>query len=142
MTPEEIDRALARDAAGVRASPRFAAAVMAAVRHEAKAPPPIPFPWTRAAPGIAAVVLGLALAVSSLLSTPSAGNTEQAPPALQRAVEITARMGDAVATLDPRWALIWVAVAALTVVPLVAPLMLVSAERDQPLRRTSPTAHT
>jgi len=142
VTPEEIDRALARDAAGVRASPRFAAAVMTAVRRDAKAPPPIPFPWTRAAPGIAAVVLGLALAVSSLLSTPSAGNTEQAPPALQRAVEITARMGDAVATLDPRWALIWVAVAALTVVPLVAPLMLVSAERDQPLRRTSPTAHT
>jgi hypothetical protein len=32
--------------------------------------------------------------------------------------------------LDARWALIWVAVAALTVVPIVAPLMLVSAERD------------
>ena len=130
MTPEEIDRALARDAAGVRASPRFAAAVMAAVRRDAKAPPPIPFPWTRAAPGIAAVVLGLALAVSSLLSTPSAGNTEQAPPALQRAVEITERVGDAVATLDARWALIWVVVATLTVTPLVAPLMLVRPVRD------------
>lgn len=130
MTPEEIDRVLAADAARVRASPRFAATVMAAVRREAKAPPPIPFPWTRAAPGIVAVVLGLALAVSSLLSTPSAENTEQAPAALQRAVEIAARVGDAVGTLDARWALIWVAVAALTVVPIVAPLMLVSAERD------------
>jgi len=130
VTPEEIDRALARDAAGVRASPRFAAAVMAAVSRDAKAPPPIPFPWTRAAPGIAAVVLGLALAVSSLLSTPSAGNTEQAPPALQRAVEITERVGDAVATLDARWALIWVVVATLTVTPLVAPLMLVRPVRD------------
>ncbi|HUL81508.1 MAG TPA: hypothetical protein VL131_05170 [Gammaproteobacteria bacterium] len=130
MTPEEIDRALARDAAGVRGSPRFAAAVMAAVRRETKAPPPIPFPWTRAAPGIGAVVLGLALAVSSLLSTPSAGNTEQAPPALQRAVEITQRVGDAVATLDARWATIWVVVTALTLVPIVAPLWLVRPVRD------------
>ena len=142
MTPEEIDRALASDAARVRASPRFAAAVMAAVRREAQAPPPLRFPWTRAAPGIAAAVLGLALAVSSLLSTPSAESTVQAPPALERAVEITAKVGDAVATLDARWALIWLAVAALTMVPIVAPLMLVSAERDQPLRRTAPTAHT
>src|SRR4029078_10206834 len=52
VTPEEMDRGLARDAQGVRASPRFAAGVMAAVRREAKVPPPIPFPWTRAGPRI------------------------------------------------------------------------------------------
>jgi hypothetical protein len=130
VTPEEIDRVLAADAARVRASPRFAAAVMAAVRREAKAPPPIPFPWACAAPGIAAVVLGLALTVSSLLSTPGAESTEQAPLALQRAVEITAWAGNAVATFDARWATIWVAVAALTFVPIVAPLMLVRPVRD------------
>jgi len=130
VTPEEIDRALAHDAARVRASPRFAAAVMAAVRREALAPPPIPFPWTRAAPGIASIALALVLAVSSFLSPPSADGTGQAPPALERAVEVTARVGDAIAALDPRWALIWVVVAALTVVPIIAPLLFVRAARD------------
>ena len=129
MTPEEIDRVLASDAARVRASPRFAAAVMAAVRREAEAPPPLPFPWTRAAPGIAAAVLALALTVSSLLSTPSGDNAALAPRALERVVEVTTTVSNAFATLDVRWALIWVAVAALTVVPIVAPLMLVRPER-------------
>lgn len=130
MTPEEIDRVLASDAARVRASPRFAAAVMAAVRREAKAPPPLPFPWTRAAPGIAAGLVALVLTVSSLLSTPSAETAAPAPPALERAIEITARVGDALATLDPRSASIWVVVAALTVVPILAPLLMVRPERD------------
>ena len=130
MTPEEIDRALAADAARVRASPRFAAAVMAAVRREALAPPPIPFPWTRAAPGIASIVLALVLAVSSFLSPPSAESTGRAPPALERTAEITARVDDAIAALDPRWTLIWVVVAALLVVPIIAPHLFVRAARD------------
>ena len=131
MTPEEIDRALADDAARVRASPRFAAAVMAAVRREAKTPPPLPFPWTRAAPGIAAVVLAFVLAVSSLTSAPSAETATLAPPpVLERAVEITASVGDLLATLDARSASIWLIVAALTVVPILAPLLMVRSERD------------
>ena len=130
MTPEEIDRALARDAAGVRASPRFAASVMAAVRREAKVPPPLPFPWTRAAPGIAAAVLTLALAMASFLSTPSGEMTAGVPASLERAVEITARVSDALGAWDPRWSLIWATVAALTVVPILAPFLFVRAERD------------
>src|SRR5258708_21355177 len=42
-------------------SPGFAVSVMEAVRREAAAPPPIPFPWKRALPGL--VVAGLALAL-------------------------------------------------------------------------------
>jgi hypothetical protein len=38
----------------------FAAAVMDAVRQEAATPPPIPFPWKWALPGIAALVVSLA----------------------------------------------------------------------------------
>ena len=129
MTPEEIDRALANDASRVRASPRFAAAVMAAVRREAKAPPPLPFPWTRAMPGLAALVLTVVVAVFSLTSTPSADTATLAPPVVERAVEITARVGDSLATLDARWASIWVIVAALTVVPILAPLLMVRSER-------------
>ena len=135
MTPEEIDRALASDTVRVRASPRFAAAVMARVRREAKAPPPLAFPWTRAAPGIAAGVLTLVLAVSAVVSTPGADAAARPPQAVARAVEITARVGDAFSALDARWATIWVAVAALTLVPILAPLLLVKPVRDlRPVR--------
>ena len=65
-----------------------------------------------------------------MLSTPSAETATLAPPALERAVEITARVGDSLATLDARWASIWVVVAALTVVPILAPLLMVRPERD------------
>ena len=124
MTPEELGRALARDAEGVRASPRFAAAVMAAVRREAKAPPPIPFPWTRAAPGIAAAVLLGAFGVASIVSTSSAEAPPSVPAALARAAEITASIGNSFAAWDARSATIWLVVVALSAVPLFAPLML------------------
>jgi hypothetical protein len=39
----------------------FVASVMDAVRREAAAPPPIPFPWKRALPGLALAVAALAL---------------------------------------------------------------------------------
>jgi len=39
----------------------FVASVMDAVRREATAPPPIPFPWRRALPGLALVVATLVL---------------------------------------------------------------------------------
>ena len=130
MTPEDLDRVLARDAQGVRASPRFAAAVMAAVRREAQAPPPIPFPWTRAAPGIAAALLIVASAVASLVSTPTAETAASAPVALERAAEITVKIAESFARWDARQSSIWLVVAALSVVPVLAPLVLVRSERD------------
>jgi hypothetical protein len=129
VTPEELDRALARDAEGVRASPRFAAAVMAAVRREAQVPPPIPFPWTRAAPGIAAALLLVAFAVAPLVTTSSAEPPPRMPAPLERAAEITAKIGDTVASWDARSATIWVVVAALSAVPILAPLVLIRDER-------------
>jgi len=130
VTPEEIDRALARDATGVRASPRFAAAVMRAVRREASVPPPIPFPWSRAAPGIAAAVLILVFAFTSLGSTSGADAPPSGPVALERVAAVTAKIGDSVASWDARRASIWLVVAALSVVPVLAPLVLVRSERD------------
>jgi len=130
VTPEDLDRVLARDAQGVRASPRFAAAVMAAVRREAQAPPPIPFPWTRAAPGIAAALLIVASAVASLVSTPTAETAASAPVALERAAEITVKIAESFARWDARQSSIWLVVAALSVVPVLAPLVLVRSERD------------
>ncbi|MGB9205500.1 MAG: hypothetical protein WCB94_16200 [Terriglobales bacterium] len=56
----EIDSILSR-ADEILPSSGFAVSVMDAVRREAAAPPPIPFPWKRALPGL--VIGGLALAL-------------------------------------------------------------------------------
>ncbi|MGB6386564.1 MAG: hypothetical protein WBD25_01530 [Terriglobales bacterium] len=55
---EEIDHMLSHEDE-ILPSSGFAVAVMDAVRREAAAPPPIPFPWKRALPGL--VVGGLVL---------------------------------------------------------------------------------
>ncbi len=57
---EEIDRILSREDE-ILPSSGFAVSVMDAVRREAAAPPPIPFPWKRALPGL--VLGGFALAL-------------------------------------------------------------------------------
>jgi hypothetical protein len=56
---DEMNRILSRDDE-IQPSSGFAGSVMEAVRREAAAPAPIPFPWNRALPG--AVVGALALA--------------------------------------------------------------------------------
>ena len=55
---DEIDRVLTHEEEIIPSS-GFAASVMEAVRREASTPPPIPFPWLRALPGI--VVAGIVL---------------------------------------------------------------------------------
>jgi len=57
---DEIDGILSRQDE-ILPSSGFAVSVMDAVRREAAAPPPIPFPWKRALPGL--VVGGLVLAL-------------------------------------------------------------------------------
>ena len=61
MRAEELDRLLAGEP-GIEPSATFARAVMAAVRREADTPPPLPFPWRRAAWGMAACALAGAAA--------------------------------------------------------------------------------
>jgi len=56
----EINRILSREDE-ILPSSGFAVSVMDAVRREAAAPPPIPFPWKRALPGL--VVAGFTLAL-------------------------------------------------------------------------------
>ena len=59
MTNERIDEILTTEQEVVPSS-GFLASVMERVREEAAAPPPIPFPWKRAVPGmvVGAGVLG------------------------------------------------------------------------------------
>ena len=49
MKNDELDRVLSKKE-DIQPSSGFAASVMEAVRSEASAPPPIPFPWKRALP--------------------------------------------------------------------------------------------
>jgi hypothetical protein len=60
MKNEDIDHILSRDDE-ILPSSGFAVSVMDAVRREAVAPPPIPFPWKRALPGVAAGAVVLLL---------------------------------------------------------------------------------
>jgi hypothetical protein len=56
MKAEDLDRLLASEP-GIEPSATFAHAVMAAVRREVDTPPPLPFPWRRAAWGMATCAL-------------------------------------------------------------------------------------
>ena len=63
MNNDEVDRILAkRD--DIQPSSGFAASVMEAVREEAAAPPPIPFPWKRALPMLMFAALALVVVVA------------------------------------------------------------------------------
>ncbi len=62
MSDNDMDRILSkRDE--ILPSSGFTDSVMEAVRREASAPPPIPFPWRRALPGIVVATFALVLAV-------------------------------------------------------------------------------
>lgn len=57
LTDLQLDAALGSEQDRILPSSGFVDAVMTAVRHEAVAPAPIPFPWKRALPGIVAALL-------------------------------------------------------------------------------------
>ena len=69
LTDPEFDAALLNESDTILPSSGFADSVMAAVREQASAPPPIPFPWKRALPGFAAAVLAIGALVATLVST-------------------------------------------------------------------------
>ena len=68
MRDDEIDRILGGEE-DVQPSSGFHSSVMDAIHREATAPPPIPFPWKRAWPALAAATL--TLVASSVLLVPS-----------------------------------------------------------------------
>lgn len=66
MNNDELDRILSQPD-DIQPSSGFAVSVMDAVRAEAAAPPPIPFPWTRALPVLlVGVVVLIAVAVAGV----------------------------------------------------------------------------
>ena len=82
MRPDELGRILSSEETIVP-SPDFAGRVMAAVWREAMTPPPIPFPWKRALPGILVSIGALALiavaVVPAIARELSAGGSVEVP---------------------------------------------------------------
>lgn len=74
---DDLDRILSEDEE-ILPSSAFAASVMQAVRREASTPPPIPFPWKHALPGIAAAAVALVLV---LLAVSEPASREATTPA-------------------------------------------------------------
>lgn len=59
MTNDDLDRILSSKSDDIAPSSCLIASVMDAIHSEAAAPPPIPFPWKRALPGLAAAGVAL-----------------------------------------------------------------------------------
>jgi hypothetical protein len=71
MRNEQLDRILSRigsEKEEIIPSSGFTASVMDAVRREATTPPPIPFPWKRALPGLAAGCVTLVLVLIEIVT--------------------------------------------------------------------------
>lgn len=61
MTPDDIEHLLRGE--DLRPSSGFLDSVMDAVRQDALAPPPLSFPWRRAAPGALALLVACGVAI-------------------------------------------------------------------------------
>ena len=78
MTDADLDRVLRNDSDSILPPSGFSAAVMTAVTHEATVPAPIPFPWKRALPGLAAVLAAVVLLIAAIASVAhSAGGSDR-----------------------------------------------------------------
>jgi hypothetical protein len=81
MNNDELDHILSEHEA-IQPSSGFAAAVMEAVRDEATAPPPIPFPWKRALPVLVFAALTLAgVVIAVVVAIVQSGQVSAAPQA-------------------------------------------------------------
>jgi|SRR5271157_1684832 len=80
MRNDDLDRILSQQEE-ILPSSGFASSVMEAVAREAAVPPPIPFPWKRALPGLSAAGLALmAVLTGSLLLLENGAASQPLPP--------------------------------------------------------------
>lgn len=77
MDMDDLDRVFLREAE-IAPSSGFARSVMAAVRRGATLPPPIPFPWKRALPGLISCAVAIIWGLSEAFPSP----VPEAPPAV------------------------------------------------------------
>jgi hypothetical protein len=119
VTDAHLDAALSTEQDQILPSSGFADAVMTAVRAEAAAPAPIPFPWKRAIPGLVVLAGGFALLVA-LLATLVSEFARRGPASANEAkwkLDVTPLL-HSVTSLDAAW------IALALAVPLVCLVVL------------------
>ncbi len=79
MERDRLDEILSTAEEDIVPSPGFITNVMAAVRYEAVAPPPIPFPWKRVVPGLAVGACTFAAFLVVTLAPLSRGPSQVVP---------------------------------------------------------------
>jgi hypothetical protein len=99
MRDNEVDRALTREVEIIPSS-GFVRSVMAAVRSEAAAPPPIPFPWKRALPGMLACMVAIAF------RSPAGDSVSVIPHAVMHWVNGVAPLLDKAQMFGAEWMLL------------------------------------
>ena len=97
MKQDPLNRTLSAET-GIVPSSGFVSAVMDAVRREASVPSPIPFPWKRALPALAAGALALLAMIGVIVKniggpTSVASNQASLLPVLAHAVDIAKMYG-------------------------------------------------
>lgn len=105
MKPDDLDRVLSREAEIVPSS-GFVRSVMAAVSSEATAPPPIPFPWKRALPGLLAFAVAIAWSVVNAFRSPARESVSVIPPAVMHWIDGVLPLLDKAQMFGAGWVLL------------------------------------
>jgi hypothetical protein len=126
MNQDELDRTLSGEIDIVPSS-GFMSGVMAAVHCEASAPPPIPFPWKRALPGLAAGALAFVTMIIVLVKNFS--RVAPATPIQDRVLPILARVSD----IGSMYGIGWVVLTILVTLACVVFSLRLTTGRSRPL---------
>ena len=105
MKPDELDRVLSREP-GIIPSSGFVRSVMAAVRSEAAAPPPIPFPWKRAMPGLLACLVAIAWSVVDAFRSPAPASASVIPQTATHWIDGVAPLLEKAQIFGAEWVLL------------------------------------
>lgn len=111
MNQEDLDRMLSRQE-NIVPSSGFVDGVMNAIECEAATPPPIPFPWKHALPGLAAWLIALVSFIYLAFAHFDASSTRSALP---RAAPMLAAIIEGFKAVDGAWIAVALLVSAASV---------------------------
>jgi hypothetical protein len=111
MNQEDLDRMFSRQE-NIIPSSGFVGSVMDAIECAASTPPPIPFPWKHALPGLAAWLIAVVSLIYLALAHFDASSTRSALP---RAAPMLAAIIEGLKAVDGAWIAVALLVSAVSV---------------------------